>query len=82
MVTREKETESVTGRERKEAVPTTLSSMMPWALVRAAAVAVDMVALEPKMRRKNEMVGERRRDVENSVCSVFELEGDGNDKTG
>lgn len=37
--------------------------MMPWALVRAAAVVVDMVALEPKKRRRNEMVGEKRRDV-------------------
>lgn len=56
------------GREEGD-IPTELSSMMPWALVRAAAVVEDMVALEPKKRRRNEMVGETRRDVK--VWSVF-----------
>lgn len=63
---REKETGKAMknwGETEERDIPTELSAMMPWALMRAAAVEVDMVALEPKKRRKNEMVGETRRDV-------------------
>lgn len=60
-------------------LPTALSSMMPWALVRAAAEAADMLAFEPKKRRRNEMVSEKAgRRGGFGVGSVFELKGDGN----
>lgn len=58
-------------------LPTGLSSMMPWALVRAAVVAADMVALDGKKRRRNEMVGDRRGDRGILVFPVFELKRDG-----
>lgn len=62
---REKKTERAMEErcgESRGALPTALSSIMPWALVRAAAVAPDILALEPKKRRRNEIVGERRGD--------------------
>ena len=37
-------------------IPTALSSMMPWALVFAADMAAGLT-LEPKILRRNEMVG-------------------------
>lgn len=49
--------------------------------MRAAVVAADMVGFELKMRRRNEMVGERQGDVRVVVISVLELKikGDEND---
>lgn len=55
-------------------LPTGLSSMMPWALVRAAA---DIVALEWKTRRRNEMVGEGREGRRILVFLNFELKRNG-----
>lgn len=54
-------------------LPTGLSSMMPSALVRAAALTADMSALDRKKRRRNEMVGDKWEGRRILMFPVFEL---------
>ena len=47
-------------------VPTALSSMMPCALVFAADIAAGLT-LEPKKRRRKEILGDLKRDLETII---------------